>query len=127
MDDLGTNDWVLKEFDTVLPRERSRYLRSRQIKDDIPYDFFTSVQEWTVVASLVVLALFIPYLWKRRPIKIMGLGGVIVFTLVVNAFVTGVLSGVEERYQNRVMWLLPFLAALLILYWQDQRKQASVS
>jgi hypothetical protein len=41
--------------------------------------------------------------------------------VIMNAFVTGVLSGVEPRYQSRVIWLLPLLAGLLILDWRGRR------
>ena len=34
--------------------------------------------------------------------------GTILFALVVNAFASGALSGVFDRYQGRLIWLLPF-------------------
>jgi hypothetical protein len=121
LDDLGSNDWVLGEFDRVLPREKSSYERSRQVSDALPLEFFSSVQEWTVIASLIVMAAFLPYVWRHRPIRILGIGVVIISTVIANALVTGVLSGVETRYQSRVIWLLPLLAALLILDWRGNR------
>jgi hypothetical protein len=121
LDDLGSNDWVLGQFDEVLPREKSSYQRSRQIADALPLEFFSSVQVWTVIASLVAIAAFIPYVWRRRPARILGIGVVIISTVLANALVTGVLSGVETRYQSRVIWLLPLLAALLILDWRGYR------
>ncbi len=120
LDDLGSNDWVLTEFDQVLPREKSGYERSRQIADALPLEFFSSVQEWTVIASLIVIAAFFPYVWRHRPARILGIGVVINSTVLANALVTGVLSGVETRYQSRVIWLLPLLAALLILDWRGR-------
>jgi hypothetical protein len=122
LDDLGSNDWVLGEFDQVLPREKSSYERSRQIADALPLEFFSSVQEWTVIASLIVIAAFFPYVWRHRPARIFGIGVVIISTVLANALVTGVLSGVETRYQSRVIWLLPLLAALLILDWRGNRR-----
>ena len=44
---------------------------------------------------------------------------------MANALVTGVLSNVEERYQARVVWLLPLLAAVFVLHWLDQRRLAT--
>jgi hypothetical protein len=44
---------------------------------------------------------------------------VIVSTVVANAFVTGILSMVENRFQSRVIWLLPLLAGILVLDWFD--------
>jgi hypothetical protein len=40
---------------------------------------------------------------------------VILPTLVANAFVTAVFSNVAGRYQARVIWLVPLLAALMAL------------
>jgi hypothetical protein len=121
MDDLGPADWVFEYFDQAMPAEKSDYRHSWQFNEALPFDFFSSVQGWTVIASLVVIAAFIPYLWWRRPARILGLCVIIVSTVIMNAFVTGVLSGVEPRYQSRVIWLLPLLAALLILDWRGSR------
>jgi len=118
--ELDANDWVLKEFESVLPGERARYLQSRLARGAIPFDFFVSVQNWTVIASLGVIGLFIFSLWRHRSPRLVGLGAVIVFTVLANAFVTGTLSMVEDRYQSRVIWLLPFLACILALNWLDR-------
>jgi hypothetical protein len=125
--ELDPNDWILKEFDDVLPRERTSYLRSRLAQNDIPFDFFELVQVWTVIASLAVIVLFIPRLWRRRPPRLLGLGGVIVFTVVANAFVTGAMSMVEDRYQGRVIWLVPFLAGVFFLDWLGDIRTKKVS
>jgi hypothetical protein len=124
LEDLGSNEWVSKEFDTVLPSGRTRYLQSRQAHDDLPFDLFMAIQKWTLVASLGAIVLFTILLWRRRSPRLVGLALVIFFTVIVNAFVTGVLSGVEERYQTRVIWLLPLLTVILILNWRDHRKPA---
>jgi len=52
---------------------------------------------------------------------VIGLTAVIVFVVVANAAVTGVLSNVEDRYQARVIWLVPLLAGVFVLTWLDQR------
>lgn len=115
------NDWVLEEFESVLPGGRPRYLQSRQARDALPLalEFFTSVQNWTVTTSLVVIGVFLPRMWRRRPPRLVGLGVVIVSTVVANALVTGALSMVEDRFQSRVIWLVPLLAGVLVLDWRD--------
>lgn len=113
------DDWVTQEFDRVLPPARSRYMQSRQARDALPYQFFTSVQNWTVIASIVVIGVFTPRTWRHRPPLLAGLSLVIVSTVVANAFVTGILSMVENRFQSRVIWLLPLLAGILVLDWRD--------
>ena len=117
------NDWVLKEFDKVLPDERSSYLYSREAHDRLPYAFFTSVQNLTVIASLLVIGVFTPRMWCLRPTRLGGLSVVIVSAVVANAFVTGTLSMVENRFQSRVIWLLPLLACLWVMDWLSAGKE----
>ncbi|MFZ0818552.1 MAG: hypothetical protein WAM91_00665 [Candidatus Acidiferrales bacterium] len=123
--ELDANDWVLKEFDNVLPSGRAHYLQSRQARDAIPFDFFVIVQYCAVIASLVLIAVFTILIWRHKTSRIVGLGTVILLTVVANAFVTGALSTVEDRYQSRVIWLLPFLACVLMLDWRSRRRPAN--
>ena len=123
--DLGPNDWVLEVFDRVLPGGRARYLQSRQARNALPVEFFTSVQTWTIITSLVVIGAFAPRLWRRRPPRLIGLSVVIVSMVIANGFVTGILSMVEDRFQSRVIWLLPLLAGVFVLEWLDHRTRSS--
>jgi hypothetical protein len=117
--DLDARDWVTEQFDTVMPAGRSRYLQSRQARNNLPFDFFSSVQNWTVIASVVVIVAFAftPGIWRRRPTRLIGLAVAIVPAVIANALVTGAMSVVEDRYQARVVWLAPFLAGVLLLEW----------
>ena len=121
---FGPSDWMAEEFASVLPGERSQYLQSRQAQDDLPLEFFTSVQNWTVFASLVIIVAFLPRLWRSRPPRLIGLTMVIVSTVVANALVTGTLSMVEDRLQSRVIWLVPLLAIVLVLDWCEQLQES---
>jgi hypothetical protein len=119
--DLGPSDWELEVFDRVLPGGRPRYLQSRQARNALPVECFTSVQNWTIITSLVVIGAFAPRLWRRRPPRLIGLSVVIVSMVIANGFVTGILSMVEDRFQSRVIWLLPLLAGVFVLEWLDHR------
>jgi hypothetical protein len=118
--DLDRNEWVLEAFDTALPGGKPGYLNSWQAADDLPLDFFSAVQYWTVIASLPVLLVLLFLLRHRPSTPLLGLNLAILPTLVANALVTSALSNVEERYQSRLIWLLPFLAAILLLHWLDR-------
>ncbi len=122
--DLGPNEWALETFDTALPGEKSNFLESWQASDELPLDFFSAVQYWAVVGSLGMIVLFVPVLLRRQPARLLGLSVIILTTLVANAFLTGALSNVEERYQSRVVWLLPLLAGLLFFQWAGVREEA---
>jgi hypothetical protein len=122
-DDLDASSWVLDEFTTVLPRARSSYVRSLQARNALPLDLLTSIQLWAVLASLAVIAAFMPLLWRRHSPRIAGLSVVVVSMVVANALVTGVLSMVEDRFECRVIWLVPLLAGMCVMDWLNQRKK----
>ena len=122
--DLDASGWVLDQFDSVLPRARSNYVKSRQARNALPLDLLASIQVWAVAASLAVIAVFLPLLWRRHSPRIVGLCLVIVPMVVANALLTGTLSMVEDRLQCRVVWLVPLLAGMCVLDWFSQRQTA---
>ncbi|MGA8144580.1 MAG: hypothetical protein WB987_11880 [Candidatus Acidiferrales bacterium] len=124
---LDANDWVLEEFDRVLPGGKPSYLKSRQVHNDLPFDFFTAVLNWTVVASLALIAVCTVLLWRRRPPRVLGLAIIIVPAVIANALVTGALSMVEDRYQSRVIWLIPLLGILSLMEWVAHRQRTAQS
>jgi hypothetical protein len=121
---FDANGWMLQQIDEMMPRVRASYLGSRQAHDALPLDLFTEIQWWTIVASLAAIAVLIPFLWRRHSPRLAGLTLVVAATVVANAGVTGVLSVVDDRYQCRVIWLVPLLAAIFFLDWLVQRKAA---
>jgi hypothetical protein len=120
--DLDPSDWVLDEFDEVLPGGKPSYQRGRQAHNDMPLEFFTTVEYGTILVSLLIVLACMPRLLRRGSARLVGLSVVIVSVVIANALVTGVLSNVEERYQSRVVWLLPSLAGLLMLDWLANRQ-----
>ena len=111
------NDWMVQQFDEVLPSGKERFLQSRQARNDLPFDLVSMIQNWTVVASLALAVIFGILLWRRWTFRLVGLALVIIPAVLANAFVTGVLSTVEDRYQSRVVWLIPLLAVVLAFAW----------
>ena len=112
--------WLLDQFNTVLPQARSSYLASRQQRSLLPLDQFSAIQSFAVNASLVIVAVSIPLLWRRPNPKLIGLSVIVVAIVIANALLTGVLSMVDDRYGCRVIWLIPLLAALFLLHWLDR-------
>jgi hypothetical protein len=114
---FGPNGWMLQQIEEMMPSVRASYLGSRQAHDALPLDLFTEIQWWTIIASLAAMAVLIPLLWRRHSTRLAGLTLVVVAAVVANAGVTGVLSVVDDRYQCRVIWLVPLLAAIFLLDW----------
>jgi hypothetical protein len=119
--DYDRNAWVEQVFDRVLPGALQRYLRTREARGEMPEELSSTVQQWTVIASLALIGVFAPLVLRRRA-RLIGLSAVVIFVIIANAFVTGVFSTVDDRYQARVVWLLPMLATLFVLHWIENRR-----
>jgi len=121
--DLEGNDWLVSQFDQTLTPGRSRYLSSREARTVLPYEFLETVFSWTLLASLAAIVALTLLLWRKVSPRVAGLGVAIGFAVVANAFVTGAVSTVEDRYEARVIWLVPFLAGVLFLAWLNRRTE----
>ena len=116
------NDWTLEQFNEAMPAARASYLRSRQARNALPLRLLSTIQLYAVLVSLAAMAVLIPLLWRRHSPRLAGLSLVIVSVIVLNALLTGVLSGPDDRYQGRVIWLVPLLAGIYLMDWLVQRK-----
>src|SRR5260370_7229257 len=104
LSDYDPNPSIFEMIDIALPGARAPYLQSRQAQETLHEEFFTSVQEWTVMASLVVIAVWTLFLRHCSP-PLVPLTPIIAFLSTATSAVTGILSNVEDRYQARVIWL----------------------
>jgi hypothetical protein len=115
------NTWIQESIEGSLPGQASKYQRSRQAQGKLDEEFFSSVQDWAVIVSLGVIGLWAAFgrrLWSR---PLAGLSVIVAYVLLANAAVTGNISNVEDRYQARVIWLVPLLALVFLLTWLDGR------
>jgi hypothetical protein len=122
--DFDSSEWTLGQFVQTIPPSRASYVRSREAHDGLPLDELTHVQFWTIVFSLAVIAGFTPVLWRRHSAALPGLALVVFSMVVLNALLTGALSTVDDRYQCRVVWLIPFLAGVFVIDWLEHRQQS---
>jgi len=78
-----------------------------------------------VSVSIAALVITIAFVFQSTATQNTKSLAVLVLTfLVMNAAVTGTLAGVSDRYQSRVIWLLPFVAAALVLSTAKKRVNA---
>ena len=122
--DLDPSSWVLDQFDTVMPASRQAYLRSRQARNALPLEFFTTVQYWSMLAVAPVSGIFLALLWPSRPRRLLELGAITVCLIVANAAVTGPLSMPEDRFACRLIWMAPLFAGLSVMACVSQRRSA---
>jgi hypothetical protein len=108
------NAYIETELDRALSDNRPLYLRSRQAKRELHEKLFASAQKLVVLGSLGLIGLLHAFRWRKAR-RLRDLTAVIVCGLIGNAAICGALSHVEDRYQSRVIWLLPLLACALIL------------
>jgi hypothetical protein len=92
----------------------ARYEDSRQIRRILPLDAASAVQQGCVYLSLLVLLACGPMLRATRQRGPLLLAGVVLAGVGLNAAVVGALSAVHDRYQSRVMWLLPLAAFVAV-------------
>jgi hypothetical protein len=123
VDDFDPNEWTLSQFDTTLPGAKARYEQSREARNLLPMEAFTTVQNWAVLAALVAVGILLPLVWRvpEARVRPMALAAVTAFVVVGNALLTGTMSTLDERLQSRVVWLVPLAAAMLLLAWMERR------
>ncbi len=98
-------------LESYYPPMLAKYKTSAQYFRDLHFDGKTKVQNWAVIISSVLLVVLVLYGWisgqwkKEWTLLILGL----ILFLVVNAFFCGVFSNALNRYQARVIWLIPFM------------------
>jgi hypothetical protein len=119
------NPWMRQELAQRLPSAQAAYLKSRQAQATLPMDLFTSLQFWTVLASLAVVGTLMLLRFKQHSHRLATLALIVAAMVAANAFLTGVLSMVDDRYGCRIMWMIPLLAGLFLLEaWAGLKKRS---
>jgi hypothetical protein len=95
-------------------REVAAFDASRQAQDALrdAVSWLAPVHALALAASLPLVAFA---LWRGGGATAAWIAAAVLLGLAANAVATGGLSGVFPRYQARVAWLLPVLAAMLLL------------
>lgn len=109
--------------------EIDAYSSSAQFRDSLPLREIRGVHTVVIVGSLFCLLYLVGFrgnlgrYFSARPGQAGALFQLVLVGVLMNAALTGVLSGVFDRYQARVVWLLPFLCIVL---WFDFRPPRAV-
>jgi len=102
--------WIARDFPA---REYRAFLASEQNRDGLTVpgwiDTLYAAGFW--IGLGLTAAMFVWAVRERHPLAL--LCGALLLTLLVNAAVTGALSGPHNRYQDRVIWLA-LVAPLLV-------------
>lgn len=114
--------YIVTRIREALPGSGDRFFRSRQARRTLHEEFFAGVQQAALAASLLAIAICGVLLGRDRVNRLTPLGILVLCALLFNAAITGVISEIEDRYQARVIWLVPLLACVFTLAWLDARR-----
>jgi len=106
---------ITKVVARYFPSELSQFMNSLQNSNRLPLGLIYSVDVVVAILSMICCA-SLSYRWWRpggRPEPpVSDLLAVILVGILSNAALTGILSAPQDRYQGRVIWLLPFFVVL---------------
>ena len=74
-------------------------------------------------ATSLALLLLLPFLWyacRKRDKDAIILLCAVTMSLIANAAMAGALSDVQDRYQSRIVWIVPFVELLLLVRWSPK-------
>lgn len=103
--------WIHRDFPAW---EAATYDAARQTRDRLVVpDWLATLHHVVAIGGVLLCLAALPRALARRDIAA-GFILLMLAALVLNALITGGLSGPHDRYQSRVMWLPPLLAALSV-------------
>lgn len=102
------------------------FRQSKQFNEDLFFTKESRVQHYAVLCSIILLGILLWITCQPHRKKLLFILAVILAGMVLNAFFCSSLSGVLNRYQGRVVWLLPWIAIVVIISFAEsihQKKQ----
>jgi hypothetical protein len=101
--------WIEQDFP---PRESAAYEAARQQRGlmSMPAPL-AKIHPTVALLGVIGCAMLVPLAWRRRA-PCLGFLVAVLLALPVSAAITGALSAPHDRYQSRIMWLPPLVAAL---------------
>ena len=117
LDDECPQQCALAELLKFRPTLAPRLQASRQLQGEIPKPLVRAVTSSVAILSLLLFLLFLEVARRKKDPAAVALLVALMGSLLANAFMAGALSDVHDRYQSRVIWLLPFAELLLAMRW----------
>jgi hypothetical protein len=114
---------VARELRRVFPAALPAFETSRQVERTLPMKFTDTVERVAVALSLLVLLVCLPALRGPAHRRLRMLIATVGTGVLVNALVIGSLGSVLNRYQGRVMWLLPLVGIIVAARVVEARTQ----
>ena len=115
-DEMTACDPCRPIIETYFPKSWPAYQRSLQERNLLPGLAFMPVGAIALIVAVAMPALLYWLLRRKRNEGLAILGGLIITLLLVNAAICSMLAGIFDRFQNRVLWVLPFFAILSVIW-----------
>jgi hypothetical protein len=113
-DQIEPQQWILySAMDRLIPNQMRAYLTARQQRwgfDFAPVNRLQVPFGWLSIFALIFALGYTAYSGMRRETVLLGF---VLVGLLGNAVVCGALSNPHDRYQSRLIWIVPFALALL--------------
>jgi hypothetical protein len=103
-------------METVFPKELEAYKKAKQYTHSLEFNVENKIQKIVVAGSfaLLILLLILPSVGKRIRKRFGSLILIVFCGILFNAMICASLSSVVNRYQGRVIWLLPFVIFMML-------------
>jgi hypothetical protein len=115
-DSYENSSFPMKMVRRFLPADNIFLDNSRQNKEILRFAVMNIVQLIVVIVSVIFIIFQI--IWRKGTIfspKLELLGYMIIMLLIGNALFVGIFAGASDRFQSRLIWLIPFYAIILFL------------
>lgn len=99
------------------PELLPEFLSTRQARGTIPKHAIQAIVMPVQILSIVLLIPFLAFARLRQDGRALSLLMAVVAGLIANAALAGVLSDVHDRYQSRVVWLVPLVELIIAVSW----------
>lgn len=128
MDDFAIGIPASTAIDALMTPSMRDYPASRIAMHSFP---FGPMARLALAAYLAGFAGLIVALWRSVPARpskaapdVVAVAALVITGVALNAIVSGTLSGVFDRYQGRIAWLIPFVAVVALA---ARRQRVTVS
>lgn len=117
---LSENDAIYTSIHWHFKKSLKSYTDSRQISTGLDYSNFNLVQLIFILLTSIpfFLIVFIPGISKLLSSRMKAFAWLIILGMIFNAFTVVTFAMIDDRYQSRLIWLIPLL--LIVFFANDQ-------
>jgi hypothetical protein len=115
---MGDNSSPQRCIKSRFPNDLPAYTAAKQYENEQGFKTLSAIQLATVILSLLIIILMLVF-YRKLNIKKehIVLSSFLVLGIIGNALTVTIFSVVLDRYQSRVIWILPFISLLFIYHY----------